>query len=80
MFFFFAYLYIYISIYIYRERIPERNVHARGALAKGYFQLTNDVSKYTFADLFNGVGKKTPLALRFSSVIHGIHSPEFLRK
>lgn len=51
-----------------RERIPERVVHARGAAAKGVFEVTEDVSMYTKADLFNGIGKKTPLILRFSQV------------
>ena len=27
-----------------RERIPERVVHAKGAAAHGYFEVTNDVS------------------------------------
>jgi len=62
-----------------RERIPERTVHARGTTAKGYFELTHDVSNFTFASLFNGVGKITPIALRFSTVIHSKGSPEFLR-
>ena len=51
-----------------RERIPERVVHAKGAGAHGVFELTHDVSQYTKAALFNGVGKKTPLFLRFSTV------------
>ena len=42
-----------------RERIPERVVHAKGAGAKGYFEVTNDLSKYTKAKLFSQVGKKT---------------------
>lgn len=42
-----------------RERIPERVVHAKGAGAKGVFELENDMSQYTKADLFNGVGKQT---------------------
>jgi catalase len=29
-----------------RERIPERVVHAKGAGAFGYFEVTNDISKY----------------------------------
>lgn len=33
-----------------RERIPERVVHASGAVAKGFFQVTGDVSSYTAAD------------------------------
>lgn len=51
-----------------RERIPERVVHAKGAGAKGYFEVTHDISKYCKADLFNEIGKKTPVAIRFSTV------------
>lgn len=51
-----------------RERVPERVVHAKGAGAHGYFEVTNDVSKYTKAKVFNGVGKRTPLFIRFSTV------------
>ena len=33
------------------ERIPERHVHAKGALAKGFFNCTNpDIAKYTKAN------------------------------
>ena len=31
-----------------RERIPERVVHAKGAGAGGYFEVTHDVTKYTY--------------------------------
>lgn len=41
-----------------RERIPERVVHAKGAGAKGVFQVTHDMSAYTKADLFNGEVRK----------------------
>lgn len=51
-----------------RERIPERVVHAKGAGAKGYFEVTNDLSKYTKAKLFSSVGKKTDVFVRFSTV------------
>ncbi|MFB7303236.1 catalase KatA [Heyndrickxia sporothermodurans] len=51
-----------------RERVPERVVHAKGAGAHGYFEVTNDVSQYTKAKVFNGVGKRTPLFIRFSTV------------
>lgn len=51
-----------------RERIPERVVHAKGAGAFGTFVLTNDMSKYTCADVFNGVGKKCDVFVRFSTV------------
>lgn len=50
------------------ERIPERVVHAKGAGAHGYFEVTNDITKYTKAKLFNKVGKRTPLLIRFSTV------------
>ncbi|MBW4605756.1 MAG: catalase [Hassallia sp. WJT32-NPBG1] len=67
-----------------RERIPERVVHARGAGAHGYFEAygtigDEPVSKYTRAKLFQEKGKITPVFIRFSSVIHGGHSPETLR-
>ena len=67
-----------------RERIPERVVHARGAGAHGVFEAYGTVggepvSKYTRAKLFQQKGKKTPVFVRFSSVIHGGHSPETLR-
>lgn len=51
-----------------RERIPERVVHAKGAGAHGYFEVTHDVTRWTKADFLNEVGKKTPLFIRFSTV------------
>jgi len=51
-----------------RERIPERVVHAKGAGAFGYFELEHDMSEYTKAKMFNGVGKRTELVARFSHV------------
>ena len=51
-----------------RERIPERVVHAKGAGAHGYFEVTADISKYCKASLFSEVGKKTPIFVRFSTV------------
>jgi catalase len=51
-----------------RERIPERVVHAKGSGAFGTFTVTNDISKYTKAKLFNTVGKQTKMLLRFSTV------------
>ena len=62
-----------------RERIPERVVHPRGAGASGYFEATKDMSAYTKAVPFSNVGKKTELAARFSTVIHGKGSPETAR-
>lgn len=51
-----------------RERIPERVVHAKGGGAYGYFEVTDDISKYTCASFLNKVGKKTELFARFSTV------------
>ncbi|EIA21566.1 catalase [Listeria fleischmannii] len=62
-----------------RERIPERVVHAKGAGAKGIFTLTNDMSPFTKADLFNGVGKNTPLIVRFSQVAGEAGYPDTYR-
>ena len=36
--------------------------------AFGYFECTHDVTKYTKLKPFEYVGKKTPLAVRFSTV------------
>lgn len=53
-----------------RERIPERVVHAKGCGAFGEFVVTSkNITKYCKADLFNEVGKVTPVAVRFSTVI-----------
>lgn len=62
-----------------RERIPERVVHARGAGAFGYFEATADMSKFTMAAPFQKAGKKTPVGVRFSTVIHSKGSPETAR-
>ncbi len=51
-----------------RERSPERVVHAKGAGAHGYFEVTHDVTKYTCADFLSEIGKKTDLFVRFSTV------------
>lgn len=51
-----------------RERIPERVVHAKGGGAYGYFEVTNDLSKYTRAKFLSEVGKKTEVFVRFSTV------------
>jgi catalase len=51
-----------------RERIPERVVHAKGAGAHGYFEVTADVTKYTRARFISEVGKRTEVFARFSTV------------
>ncbi len=50
-----------------RERVPERVVHAKGSGAHGFFEVTNDVSQFTKADLFQP-GKRTQMFARFSTV------------
>lgn len=52
-----------------RERVPERVVHAKGAGAFGYFEVTHDITKYCKASLFEKVGKRTPVAMRFSATV-----------
>ena len=61
-----------------RERIPERVVHARGTGAHGEFVSNGALEAYTRAQVFAS-GSTTPVFVRFSSVIHGNHSPETLR-
>jgi catalase len=51
-----------------REVIPERRMHAKGAGAYGIFTVTRDVTKYTKANVFSEIGKKTPMFVRFSTV------------
>lgn len=51
-----------------RERIPPRIVHAKAGGAFGYFEATKDMSHITKACLFSKVGKRTPVAARFSLV------------
>ena len=67
-----------------RERIPERVVHARGFVCYGEFEATGKIgdepaSKYTRAKIFAEKGKKTALAIRFSTVIGGRDSSETAR-
>jgi len=50
-----------------RERVPERNVHAKGGGAFGFFETTEDVSQFTKAALFQK-GVRTEVLLRFSTV------------
>ncbi|OTA64757.1 catalase-domain-containing protein [Hypoxylon sp. EC38] len=51
-----------------RERIPERSVHAKAAGARGYFEVTDDISDLTDADFLTGIGKKTEALVRISTV------------
>jgi len=51
-----------------REVIPERRMHAKGSGAYGTFTVTKDITRYTKAQIFSGVGKKTEMFVRFSIV------------
>lgn len=51
-----------------RERIPERVVHAKGSGAFGTFTVSNDISQYTRAKVFNTIGKQTRVLFRWSTV------------
>ncbi|SFE98124.1 catalase [Nitrosomonas sp. Nm166] len=51
------------------ERIPERVVHARGSAAHGYFECYESLASYTRASLFAEAGKRTPVFVRFSTVL-----------
>lgn len=62
-----------------RERIPERVVHARGVGVYGEFVAADNFSAYTKASFLNTKGKKTPVFVRFSTVVHPSGSPETLR-
>jgi catalase len=61
-----------------RERVPERVVHAKGSGAYGTFEVTNDVSQFTKADLFQP-GKRTDMLARFSTVAGEQGSPDTWR-
>jgi catalase len=61
-----------------RERIPERNVHAKGSGAFGRFETTEDVSAYTKAALFQP-GVTTEMLARFSTVAGEQGSPDTWR-
>ncbi|MBA8827407.1 catalase [Saccharopolyspora lacisalsi] len=61
-----------------RERVPERVVHAKGGGAFGTFEVTDDVSQYTKAAVFQP-GTKTETLLRFSTVAGELGSPDTWR-
>ncbi|NLT54760.1 MAG: catalase [Actinomycetales bacterium] len=67
-----------------RERIPERVVHARGVTAYGYFESygrwgDQPIGSLTRARLFQEEGRRTDVAVRFSTVIGGRDSAETAR-
>ncbi|MDT7706177.1 MAG: catalase [Pseudonocardiales bacterium] len=61
-----------------RERIPERQPHAKGSGAFGRFEVTGDVTAHTKAALFQP-GATTEMAARFSTVAGERGSPDTWR-
>lgn len=61
-----------------RERIPERQPHAKGSGAFGYFEVTKNVSAYTKAAVFQP-GTRTDTLIRFSTVAGERGSPDTWR-
>ncbi|MGH3541136.1 MAG: catalase [Mycobacterium sp.] len=61
-----------------RERTPERQPHAKGGGAFGHFEMTNDVSAYTRAAVFQP-GTTTEMLARFSTVAGERGSPDTWR-
>ena len=63
-----------------RERIPERVVHAKGAGAHGYFQVYKSMVAYASAKFLQDPKKKTPVFVRFSTVVGARGSGKCNRK
>ena len=61
-----------------RERIPERQPHAKGSGAFGYFEVTHDVSAFTRAAVFQP-NTRTDTLIRFSTVAGERGSPDTWR-
>jgi catalase len=61
------------------ERIPERVVHARGSAAHGYFQCYEDLSELTRAQVFRDPSARTPVFVRFSTVVGSRGSADTVR-
>ncbi len=61
------------------ERIPERVVHARGSGAHGYFQVYEPMADYTKAKFLQDPSVKTPVFVRFSTVVGSRGSADTVR-
>jgi len=61
-----------------RERVPERNVHAKGSGAFGTLEIIGDVERYTKAAVFKK-GARTDMLARFSTVAGEMGSPDTWR-
>jgi catalase len=61
------------------ERIPERVVHARGFGVHGYFQVYEPMTEYTKAKFLQDPSVKTPVFVRFSTVVGSRGSADTVR-
>src|SRR4249920_3933549 len=61
------------------ERIPERIVHARGTAAHGYFQVYKSMAPLTKAKFLQDPSIKTPVFVRFSTVVGSRGSSDLAR-
>ncbi|HZK35237.1 MAG TPA: catalase [Bacillota bacterium] len=61
------------------ERIPERVVHARGFGAHGYFQVYESMAEHTKAKFLQNPDVKTPVFVRFSTVVGSKGSADTVR-
>jgi catalase len=61
------------------ERIPERVVHARGAGAHGFFQVYEPLGKWTSAGFLTDPARRTPVFVRFSTVVGSRGSTDLAR-
>src|SRR5690554_6138062 len=61
------------------ESMPERVVHARGSGAHGYFQPYKSMEKYTKAGFLQDPSTRTPVFVRFSTVVGSRGSADTVR-
>jgi len=61
------------------ERIPERVVHARGFGVHGYFQVYEPMAEFTKAMFLQNPSVKTPVFVRFSTVVGSRGSADTVR-
>lgn len=61
------------------ERIKERVVHARGVGAFGTFTLNKSLEEFTSAGVLTDTSRKTPVFLRFSTVLGSRGSADTVR-
>lgn len=59
---------------------PERQVHAKGAGAHGYFEVTTENgAKLSMAKVFNKVGKRVPVTARLSTIAGNLGNSDTVR-